>query len=274
MIINLTSEIMKTLLTILFCSIVLSIYAKSLEKKIKKVKDDYFTNIFTIDKSSKQKNGEYFKIKIHSSDTLVYGKYVNDRKTGLWKYRGAGNKDYILYNYDSHLIEYLSPSISKIDSFYIKSESEGVYLLGKVDSPPIYLGYQGEVKALFDHNVKVPVEEMARGLEGTSVASFIIDTNGKIKDVKVERSINKNFDKMMINTIKMIDSDWIPAKVNNTLTESKMLILAHVSNSIVNSNVKNKPYQIAINLNYFGIQYTQRRVSTISVPAGSRPPSF
>jgi len=265
---------MKTLLTILLCSFVLTIYAKSPEKKIKKVNDDYFTSIFTIDKSSKQKDGEYFKIKTHSSDTLVYGRYTNDKKSGLWKYKGAGNKDYISYNYDNQAIEYLSPSISKIDSFYIKSENEGVYLLGKVDSPPIYLGYQGEIKALFDHNVKVPVEEMARGLNGTSVASFIIDLNGKIKDIKVERSINKNFDKMMINTINIIDSDWIPAKVKNTLTESKMLILVQVSNSSVKSNVKNKPYQIAINLNYFGVQRTYSVSRTVSVPAGSKPGSF
>lgn len=266
---------MKTLLTILICSFVLTIYAKSPEKKIKKVKDDYFTNIYTVNKRTKQWDGEYFKMKLNSSDTLVFGHYDGKRKTGIWKYKGAGKKDYISYNYDNHKIEYLSPSISSKDSFYIKSESNGIYFLSPVNFPPVYLGFKGEVKSLLTHNIKVPLEEMQNRLNGTSAASFVIDKTGKIGEIKIERRLSKSFDSGVLKAINMIDGDWIPARIGTESVDSKMYVLIHVSNSLITSKMEDKSYQYSLELHYFGVQTrTVIRSEIISVPMGSSPYSF
>jgi len=262
---------MKFLLTPLISLFLLPVFAQKSDKKIKEVKDDFFVSSYTINKKSKIKDGDYFKIKRSPYDTLVTGHYSNDQKSGLWKFRSKGSKDYISYNYDTHTIEYLSPEISKIDSFYTISESNGLYLLNKVDSPPVYLGFKGEIKDVLNRNIAVPVEDCERGIKGVCTASFIIDRTGKIRDIEIYRPLSNSFDRMLKKALEKIDGDWIPARVNNSPTDAKMFVLIHVYNSIVQGKTKDKPYLIAIDISYFGVTRTETRSSIISVPMGSRP---
>ncbi len=260
---------MRTILTCIICFFCLFAFAQKFEMKQKKVKDDHYTCTYLIDKKSKLKEGEYLKIKNNTLDTLVIGHYQNDRKVGVWKYRSAGNKNYILYNYDSKSAEYLDPAICKVDSFLTISENNGLYLLSKVDSPPIYLGFKGEVKSMITNNVKVPVYEMERGLHGVSAASFVIDRTGKIGQIKIERSLNKSFDKIVVNAIELLDSEWIPAKINNVPTDAKMNVLVHVYNSTKYPKTKERPYEIVYDLAYFGVQKTYSTSRIISVPVST-----
>jgi hypothetical protein len=151
--------------------------------------------------------------------------------------------------------------------------------LGKVDSPPIYLGYKDEIKLMLAHTARVPVKEMANGFKATSTASFIIDSIGKIKDIKIERPGNVSFDQSVIRAIRIIDGEWIPARVNNMPVDSKMFVLIHISNSSSSFKTDDKPYVINIDIVYRDIVYRGVQSSysvsrTISVPAGSRPGSF
>lgn len=261
---------MRTVITAIICFSWLLGSAQKSDKKQKEVKDNLYTCTYMIDKKTKSKEGEYLKKKNNTNDTLVTGQYQNDRKVGLWKYRSAGNKDYILYNYDRQSAEYLDPSFSKVDSFLIIEPGNGLFFLNKVDSPPIYIGFKGEVKSVIDQNISVPIEETARGIEGVSAASFIIDRTGKISEIKIERSLSRPIDKVLLNAIKMLDGDWIPAKVNNIPTDAKMNVLFHVSNSKRNPKSKEKPYEIAINRIYYGwVQKTYSTGREISVPVSS-----
>ena len=262
---------MKILLTPLFSLFLFTVFAQKSDKKIKEVKDDFFVSSYTINKKSKIKDGEYFKIKRSPYDTLVTGYYNNDQKSGLWRFWSTGDKDYISYNYDTRTIEYLSPEISKIDSFYTITDGNGLYLLNKVDSPPIYLGYKGEIKKMLSNEVKIPLDEMANGLKGVSASSFVIDRTGKIKDIKIDRPLSNSFDRMLKKVLEKIDGDWIPARINNSPTDAKMFVLIHVYNSKMSGRTKDKPYLIAIDIAYYGVTRTETRSSIISVPAGSRP---
>lgn len=153
---------MKILLTIIYSLTFLICNAQNSDKKIKKVKDDYFINFYTINKSNKQKDGEYFKIKRKSNDTLIFGYYKDDKKVGIWKFKSLNKKDYIIYNYDSLSVTFLSKTIKNIDTFYIKKDSS--YILSKIDSPPIYLGYENEIKELLSDNTVISMDIFDKGI--------------------------------------------------------------------------------------------------------------
>ncbi len=141
---------MKTILTILISTFFFVIYAQSPEKKIKKLRDDYFIYVYTINKSNKQKDGEYYKIRKVTKDTVIFGYYKSDKKAGIWKFKNAIKGDYIIFNYDSLVFNFLSNNFRNIDTFFVKKDS--VYVLDKVDSPPIYLGYESEINELIKNN--------------------------------------------------------------------------------------------------------------------------
>jgi protein TonB len=262
---------MRTIITTIICFSCLFGSAQKSDKNQKEIKDQYYTCKYTIDKKSKLKDGEFIQIKNSTQDTLVIGQYKNDQKAGLWKYKTSGNKDYILYNYDKKSVEYLAPAISKVDSFLVIEPSNGIYFLNKVDSPPVYLGYNGEMKTMMNKNLIVPAEEGQRGVNGVSTASFVIDTTGRISEIMIERSLSKSIDKMLINAIKMIDGEWVPAKVNNVPVNSKMNVLVYIHGPGNYPKFKEKPYEIVRDLTYYR-RWVQKTYSTsreISVPVSS-----
>lgn len=261
---------MRTFLILFICLLCFPALAQKSYKQ-KEVKDQYYTCKYNIDKNSKLKDGEFIQIKNSTQDTLVIGQYKNDQKIGLWKYKTSGNKDYILYNYDNKSVEYLAPVISKVDSFLVIEPSNGIYFLNKVDSPPVYLGYNGEMKTIMNKNLTVPAEESKTGINGVSTASFVIDTTGRISEIKIERSLSKSIDKMLINAIKMIDGEWIPAKVNNVPMNSKMNVLVYIHGPGNHTKFKEKPYEIVRDLTYYGgwVKKTYSTSREISVPVSS-----
>ncbi len=167
----------------------------------------------------------------------------------------------------------MSPLITKIDTFYWKQESD-YFTLGKVDSPPIFLGYQGEFKSLLEQHIKIPVEEMQNGLTGMTECSIIIDKDGKIKECRLEPSLSSAFDNNVIYAVKKINGLWIPAVANNTNVESKISVLIYIGKSSFIKLKKEQPYQIVININYFGITRTVSGSAVIRVPAGANPNDY
>jgi hypothetical protein len=233
-----------------------SLISFSQERKIIKKKSDFYIEIYSIDKGSKKKDGEYVKIKKSTNDTLIFGNYNNDIKVGLWKFNSSSNRIYFYYNYDKRLFNQLPTSISSIDSFYIKKDT--AFCLTKVDSPPIYLGYKDEIKDVFRQNAIVPADICEKGLSGNSLASFVVDITGKIVDIGIDNSISKGLDKNIIKTINMINGDWIPAKVNGEPIDSKIYILYNISQITITTKYVEEPYLYVIDLVYYGVIKTTR----------------
>jgi len=247
---------MKTFLTVLFSMSFLICNAQNQDKKIKKVKSDKFIEVFTINKINKLKDGVYYKIKRESEDTLIIGDYKDDKKVGLWKYKDLNKKDYIIYNYDSFKLEYISNSLKSIDTFYIKSDSS--FVLGKVDSPPIYLGYENEIKELLNNNTLPTIDIMEKSISSVSIATFIVDKFGNLINIQIERSISKEFDKNILKSIRLICGSWIPAKLNGNNIDTKIYVMFQVSNSFTPKYYPNKPYIIPVLLSYYGVQRSER----------------
>lgn len=185
-------------------------------------------------------------------DTLARAKvrYQNDQKVGLWRYLSFGKKEYIRYNYDNQTAEFLDSSLCKADTFYTKVETNGLFLLNAVDSPPVYLGFKDEINITLGHNVILPIDMLGKSFQGVAVASFVVDRTGKISHVEIERSLSESFDRVLQYAVSTISGDWIPAKVNNIPVEVKMSVLVRVYNKgfLPNSSASNPSVQMTIRL--------------------------
>jgi TonB family protein len=75
------------------------------------------------------------------------------------------------------------------------------------------------------NNIKYPKEGLMKNIQGDVVISFIINRNGKLDSLKIENSSDFSLSTSSIAAINLLDDEWIPAKVNNTPTDKKYLIV-------------------------------------------------
>lgn len=222
-------------------------------KIIKKNSPDY-SEIYSVDKKTKRKDGAYLKLNKLTKDTLVSGNYSNNIKSGLWKYYDKSKNIYLTYNFENKYLNRLSPKISETDSFFIKKDS--LFVLEKVDSPPIYLGYKDEFRITLSDNLILPVEIIENKITGFCVCTFVVDEQGKMKDIQIEKSLNKKFGKNIIQTLEAINGDWIPAYLNGKPIESKMYLFFEVSQNDKKRNFIEKPYLLVFYYYTLGITRT------------------
>ena len=237
------------------------IYSQNL--KTKKKISRFTKEVYQIDKKSKMKNGFYYKISKNSKDTLVVGNYLNGRKTGLWTYYKMNGEKYIEYNYSSKTINALYGEAHKSDSTYIIRGNE--FVLDKVDSPQIYLGFENEGQMNIATSIKLPINIMENNVTGRSIATFVVDEHGKMIDQKIELSLNKELDKKILDEIKKLEDNWIPAKKNGKAISSKIIFTLNVNNSSPNkqeANLKKElPYMWQAELAYSSVVRTRKVIS-------------
>jgi hypothetical protein len=234
-------------------SVLLSFYLISFsqERKIKTKKSDYYIEIYSINKETKKKDGDYIKINKSTKDTLIIGYYKNDTKVGKWKFNKSHNRNYIIYDYDSAVFCLKPRKIEKIDSFYIKKDT--AFILTKVDSPPIYISYDSEIKDILRQSSSIPIDIAEKNIEGTSMASILIDKNGEISNIQIEKSLSKGLDKNIIATLKLINGDWKPAILNGLPVESKVYFLYNISQLVILTKYIEEPYLYVIDLINYGV---------------------
>ena len=236
------------------------------ELKTKKILTGNCQEIFTIDKKSKLKNGEYLKLDIKSRDTLVSGTFRDNQKTGTWKYNGKGSKPWIAYDYDKKMLNPISAEISKIDSFMIKKDN--VFVSEKVDAPPVYLGFKDELKNTLGMYVKVPITIMTGQLSVISIASFIVDKNGKMKDFEIAQTLSDEVDNNIRNALKKLDGEWVPAIYKGQSVESIVFVVFEIKNKEAPSGMPKISNAIEVQFNYFGVTrtVTKKVVSVTGMP--------
>ena len=63
------------------------------------------------------------------------------------------------------------------------------------------------------HYVKYPDSAIASQTEGTEVAEFVVDKNGKVTDIKITTSLSEDIDKEVLKVLKA-SPKWTPAQIN------------------------------------------------------------
>ena len=264
-----TSNPMNTTRKIILSSLIAFFFLPSYaqELKTKKILTGNCLEVFTIDKKSKLKNGEYLKLENESRDTLVSGTFLNDQKTGTWKYNGKGSKPWITYDYDKKMLNPISDEITKVDSFMIRIDN--TFVSEKVDSPPLYIGYKDEVRNILANNFKIPVDILVNGLSDTSVASFVVDKNGKMTDFRIEKMKFKEVSTIIMSAYKKIEGEWMPAIFKGQPVDSKIFVVFDIKPFGTPSAMPKIPNSLEIVLTYFGVKRAPMEIGSSSFPGSN-----
>ncbi len=93
------------------------------------------------------------------------------------------------------------------------SANEGDGVLMFVEEQPSFPGGEAAFSKFLDKNLEYPKEARKNKIEGTVWLSFIIDKEGKISNVTVQRGIGGGCDEEAKRVIEMMPP-WIPGKAN------------------------------------------------------------
>ena len=244
---------------LLACFICTSMMSQSLKKK--KKSSLVYQEIFTIDKSSKERQGYYYKIGKNSKDTVVIGTYDKGRKAGIWSYMGKKNSLYLRYDYEQDKILDNTERTFAKDSIQIKIK--GRYHLTKVDCPPIYIGFKNEIKQSLNVEIKPPVTVFQEAKSGMVLTSFEVNEKGEAVNFNIESSYNEKLNKTIEDSLRSYKYQWVPALVNGEPVVSKMYVMFNFS-FISDPDDKTEPQfedmadLIVVNLTYLGIVRTSK----------------
>jgi len=85
------------------------------------------------------------------------------------------------------------------------------YICKNADKMPVFPGGETQILNYVTKNLKYPVVEQETGVQGKVEVRFVVDTNGKVKNPKVIRSINPGLDKEALRVVNTLP-DFIPAE--------------------------------------------------------------
>jgi len=103
----------------------------------------------------------------------------------------------------------------------VKGDNDKVYEI--VDEPAKFNGGDEALIKFISSNVKYPQNAKEKGIQGKVFVSFIIDKTGKIKDVKVDKSVNPKLDKEAIRVVKLMPK-WTPGKMKKENVNVKYIL--------------------------------------------------
>lgn len=96
-------------------------------------------------------------------------------------------------------------------------------VLTEVDERPLPQGGMEGMYEYFGKNMKYPQLAEEKGIEGTVVATFLVQKDGSITDVEILRGIGGNCDEEAMRLLKSMEN-WQPGKVNGEAVITRMRI--------------------------------------------------
>ena len=82
-----------------------------------------------------------------------------------------------------------------------------------VEEMPSFPGGEGELAKFLGANIVYPQMAKESGIQGTVYVSFVVDSKGKVTDVRVLRGIGGGCDEEALRVVRMMPS-WRPGKQN------------------------------------------------------------
>ena len=164
-------------------------------------------------------NNDYdcIKVKItRDPNTFYYDDQIIDVPTGnlivIGTYR-HNSSTYPVVKIPKQEIKEVTPTKnSKI------SKSKKIYDV--VDEMPVFPGGNGALLEYLATHVKYPVVAQENGVQGRVIVSFVVECDGSITDVRVERSIDPSLDREAIRVVSSMPR-WSPGKLNGYIVRVK-----------------------------------------------------
>lgn len=257
---------------IFFLAILLSsnIIGKAQELKTKRQQDEAFTELFQIDKKTKQRHGSFLKLSSQSNDTLIVGQYSNDSISGIWTYYDLKNEPYLKYDHTNDSCLWISDLASQPDTFPIRVKKN--FGFGQLERPPLYIGFRKELDVRFASRLKPPVEIIKKEETLTGMATFVVTREGKISEIETEKIEDKQLKAEVDRIFKAFEGNWLPGIYNGQKVDTKLYVFLQISPAGVELPNSDKPYISTIGISYFG--YTETKVMQTRVVRTTGSPVF
>ncbi len=222
-----------------------------------------FTDYYTIIKKGKIKHGPFVRLN-QEKDTLAFGSFDNGTKTGIWHYNNNFGERYLVYNHTLNELLFCSDEALRVKSFLIKQNE--AFVVDNVDRSPLFVG---EKDAFFKSflSLQLPLNIMENGKYGRSEVSFVVDVNGQIKDVSVDKKFSPELERNIIRLLNKDKAVWLPAIKNSEPVESKIIIRIDV---VANTNDAQQEFLPYINHLVMVFYTTIRSVKPVSTVRNGR----
>ena len=89
-----------------------------------------------------------------------------------------------------------------------------------VEQMPSFKGGDAALMEWLSKNIKYPVVAEENGIQGRVVATFVVERDGSITDVKIVKSVDPSLDKEAVRVLKSMPK-WIPGKQNGQAVRVK-----------------------------------------------------
>lgn len=104
-----------------------------------------------------------------------------------------------------------------------KLAAEKVYEAANVDKEPEFDGGKDKMMEFIKKNMKYPDFEKNEAIDGKVYASFVVDEEGNISDIKIVRSVSKGLDNEAIRLLKLMQK-WLPGVKDGKAVKVRMTI--------------------------------------------------
>jgi len=92
-----------------------------------------------------------------------------------------------------------------------------------VQEQPRFPGGDDSLISFLKDNLHYPQEAKSARIQGLVYVGFLIDQNGKIKDVRLLNSIDKQLDEEAVRVVQMMP-DWIPGKAGDAPVDVQFIL--------------------------------------------------
>lgn len=92
-----------------------------------------------------------------------------------------------------------------------------------VEQMPTFPGGDAALMSFLNKNIKYPVIAEENGIQGRVIATFVVERDGSITDVRVVKSVDPSLDKEAVRVLKSMPK-WIPGKQNGSAVRVKYTV--------------------------------------------------
>ncbi|GBU07418.1 cell envelope biogenesis protein TonB [Bacteroidales bacterium] len=86
-------------------------------------------------------------------------------------------------------------------------------IFNHVEQMPTFPGGEREMLKFLSDNMKYPVIAQEQGISGSVILRFVVGTDGSVKDVTIQRSLDPSCDKEAVRVVRSMPK-WVPGKQN------------------------------------------------------------
>lgn len=159
-----------------------------------------------------------FNDKVYANATLIipHGTIKEFERHPTWR-----NFHNILEEKEQEQSEDVKPIDNDLIESNVKSNNKQTFDI--LEEMPQYPGGPAALFSFLVNNIKYPVVAEENGVQGRVIASFTVEKDGSLTDIKIVKSVDPSLDKEAQRVIRAMPR-WIPGKVNGSPVRVKYTV--------------------------------------------------